>query len=155
VSVKKGGATTNVAIDLSQVQGPLTLGNIIIYANQQLSADGFKTRLQKAVTNSSTTTSASGTNTTKNSYGLTVDPGAGETVSFSASNTQPALYLVGSPGNATTTASTSKGEASTAAADQQGRIIKLTGLDSSPTSAFNVSANPTTGPTNAQASAVD
>jgi hypothetical protein len=46
VSVKKGGATTNVAIDLSQVQGPLTLGNIIIYANQQLSADGFKTRLQ-------------------------------------------------------------------------------------------------------------
>jgi len=155
VAVKKGGVTTNVAIDLSQVQGPLTLGNIIIYANQQLSADGFKTRLQKAVTNSSTTTSSSGTATTTNSYGLSVDPGAGETVSFSASNTQPALYLVGSTGNATTTASTSKGEASTAAADQQSRIIKLTGLSSSPTAAFNVSADPTTGTTNAQASAVD
>jgi hypothetical protein len=155
VAVNKGGVTTNVAIDLSQVQGPLTLGNIIIYANQQLSADGFKTRLQKAVTGSSTTTSTSGTDTTKNSYGLTVNPGAGENVSFSASATQPSLYLVGSTGNATTTASTSKGTASTAAADQQGRIIKLTGLDGSPASAFNVSANPTTGTTNAQASAVD
>lgn len=155
VSVKKGGVTTDVPIDLSQVQGPLTLNNIIIYANQQLFTDGFKTRLQKAVTNSSTTTSATGTDTTKNSYGLTVDPGAGETVSFSASNTQPALYLVGSTGNATTTASTSKGEASTAAADQQGRIIKLSGLDSSPTTAFNVTANPSTGTTTAKASAVD
>lgn len=155
VSVKKGGATTDVPIDLSQVQGPLTLSNIIIYANQQLSTDGFKTRLQKAVTDSSTSTSTSGSDTTKNSYGLTVAPGAGETVSFSASNTQPALYLVGSTGNATTTASTSKGEASTAAADQQGRIIKLTGLDTSPTAAFNVNADPTTGTTTAQASAVD
>ncbi len=155
VAVQKGGVTTNVAIDLSQVQGPLTLGNIIIYANQQLSADGFKTRLQKAVTNSSTTTSSSGTATTKNSYGLSVDPGAGETVSFSASSTQPSLYLVGSTGNATTTASTSKGAASVAAADQQSRIIKLTGLDSSPTAAFNVNANPTSGTTTAQASAVD
>lgn len=155
VAIKQGGVTTNVAIDLSQVQGPLTLGNIIIYANQQLSADGFKTRLQKAVTSSSTTTSSSGTATTKNSYGLSVDPGAGETVSFSASSMQPSLYLVGSTGNATTTASTSKGTASVAAADQQSRIIKLTGLDSSPTTAFNVNANPTTGTTTAQASTVD
>ena len=160
IAVKKGGVTTNVPIDLSQVQGPLTLNNIIIYANQQLSADGFKTRLQKAVTDSSTTnstnaTTGASTSTTKDSYGLSVSPGAGETVSFSAPTTQPALYLVGSTGNATTTASTSKGEASTAAADQQGRIIKLTGLDGSPQAAFNVSANPTTGTTTAQASQVD
>ncbi|HEY8947756.1 MAG TPA: SBBP repeat-containing protein [Rhizomicrobium sp.] len=157
IAVKKGGTTTQVPIDLSQVQGPLTLNNIIIYANQQLSTDGFKTRLQKAVTDSSTTTSTDGTNTTttKNSYGLTVSPGAGETISFSAPTTQPALYLVGSTGNPTTTATTSKGEAATAAADQQGRIIKLTGLSSSPQATFNVNANPTNGTTTAQASAVD
>ena len=52
-------------------------------------------------------------------------PGAGETVSFTAPTTEPSLYLVGSTGNATTTASTSKGQASTAAADQQGRIMVL------------------------------
>ena len=155
VSVKKGGVTTDVPIDLSQVQGPLTLNNIIIYANQQLVADGFKTRLQKGVTGSATTTSSTGTDTTKNSYGLTVTPGAGETVSFSASATTPALYLVGSTGNATTTASTSKGEASTVAPNQQARITKLTGIDSAPASAFSVSANPTSGTTTAQASAVD
>ena len=155
IAVKKGGTTTIVPIDLSQVQGPLTLNNIIIYANQQLSAGGFTTRLQKTVTNSSTTTSTSGTDTTTNSYGLNVTPGAGETVTFSAASTQPALYLVGSTGNATPTASTSKGEASTAAADQQGRVIKLTGLNGSPQGVFNVSANPTTGTTTAQASAID
>ena len=155
IQVKKGGVTTDVPIDLSQVQGPLTLGNIIIYANQQLSADGFKTRLQKTVTDSSTTTSKSGTDTTKNSYGLSVTPGAGETITFAAASTQPALYLVGSTGNAVPTASTSKGEASTVAADQQGRIIKLTGLGGSPQGVFNVSTDPTTGTTTAQASAVD
>ncbi|HEY7977744.1 MAG TPA: SBBP repeat-containing protein [Rhizomicrobium sp.] len=156
VAVKKGNTTTNVPIDLSQVQGPLTLNNIIIYANQQLSAAGFSTRLQKVLTDSSTTTSATtAAQTTKNSYGLTVNPGAGETVSFSASATQPSLYLVGSTGNPTTTASTSKGTASTAAADQQGRIIKLTGLDGSVQTAFNVNANPTSGTTDAKASAVD
>ena len=155
IAVKKGGVTTNVPIDLSQVQGPLTLSNIIIYANQQLSAGGFATRLQKTVTNTSTTTSSSGNDTTSNSYGLSVTPSAGETITFSAASVQPALYLVGSTGSAVPTASTSKGEASTAAADQQGRIIKLTGLSSSPQSVFNVSTDPTTGTTTAQASAVD
>jgi hypothetical protein len=156
ISIKKGGTTTDVPIDLSQVQGPLTLNNIIIYANQQLYADGFKTRLQKTVTDSSTKTSSTGNSTTTNSYGLNVTPGAGETITFSAASTQPSLYLVGSTGSPVPTASTSKGEASTAAADQQSRIIKLTGLASGTTqSVFNVNANPTTGTTNAQASAVD
>ena len=36
IAVKKGGATTDVAIDLSQVSGPLTLDNVISYINQQL-----------------------------------------------------------------------------------------------------------------------
>jgi hypothetical protein len=156
ISVKKGGTTTDIPIDLSQVQGPLTLNNIIIYANQQLYADGFKTRLQKTVTDSSTKTSSTGNSTTTNSYGLTLSPGAGETITFSAPTTQPSLYLVGSTGSPVPTATTSKGEASTAAADQQSRIIKLTGLASGATqSVFNVNANPTTGTTNAQASAVD
>lgn len=156
ISITKGDTTTDVPIDLSQVQGPLTLNNVIIYANQQLATDGFKTRLQKTVTASNTKTSSTGDSTTTNSYGLNVNPGAGETISFSAPSTQPSLYLVGSSGSAVPTATTSKGEAATAAADQQSRIIKLTGLSSGATqSVFNVNANPTTGTTNAQASAVD
>jgi hypothetical protein len=85
-----------------------------------------------------------------------VTPGAGETITFSAPTTQPSLYLVGSTGSAVPTATTSKGQAATVAADQQSRIIKLTGLASGTTqSVFNVTANPTNGTTNAQASAVD
>ena len=32
---------------LGQVQGPLTLGNVVSYINAQLSAEGFSTRFQK------------------------------------------------------------------------------------------------------------
>lgn len=159
ITVKKNGVSTDVPIDLSQVQGGLTLNNIIIYANQQLSADGFTTRLQKTVTATSTPSSSgsgsSSSATPVNSYGLTVDPGVSESISFSASGSQPALYLAGSSGNPTTTATTSKGEASTAPADQQGRLTKLTNLGTSPQGVFTATTDPTTGTTTAQATAVD
>jgi len=41
IGIKKGGVTTNVAIDLSQVPGTLSLGNVVSYINGQLSAAGF------------------------------------------------------------------------------------------------------------------
>ena len=41
IGVTKGGTTTNVPIDLSQVQGPLTLGNIVSYIN----SPAFRRRL--------------------------------------------------------------------------------------------------------------
>ncbi|MGN6515940.1 MAG: beta strand repeat-containing protein [Rhizomicrobium sp.] len=150
VSIKRGGVTTDVPIDLSQVQGGLTVGNIVSYVNQQLFADGFKTRLQKTITNGSQD------DPDKASYGISVTPGAGETISFSSAGTaSPALYLTGSTGNATTSATTSKGEAATAPADQQGRLIKLGNLATSPQGVMTATSSPSTGTTTAQATAVD
>jgi outer membrane lipopolysaccharide assembly protein LptE/RlpB len=149
ISVKKNGVTTQVPIDLSQVQGTLNLGNIVSYVNQQLSAGGFTTRLQKVITK------GSADDPTTASYGLQVTPGAGETASFSAAS-QPALYLVGSTGSATATQTVSStGTATATPADQQGRIVKLTGLDSTPVSVSSTNAAPTSGNTTAQATTVD
>ena len=69
ISVTKGGTTTNVPIDLSQVQGTLTLGNIVSYINSQLSADGFSTRFQKTETGGTATSDANAT------YGLQIIAG--------------------------------------------------------------------------------
>jgi len=66
ITVKKGGVATDVDIDLSQVSGPLTLGNVVTYINSQLSADGFSTRFQK-VQKGGTSTSNTGA-----TYGLQI-----------------------------------------------------------------------------------
>ncbi len=148
IAVKKGGTTTDVEIDLSQVQGPLTLDNVITYVNQTLSADGFKTRFQK------TFTAGSVLDTKKATYGLQISPGANETVSLSAAAT-PSLYLAGTAGRATDGTTTTNDKTTGQAADQQGRLIKLSDLAGTPTSDFSVSAKPTTGTTTAQATVVD
>ncbi|HEY5337816.1 MAG TPA: hypothetical protein VIJ85_06415 [Rhizomicrobium sp.] len=153
IAIKKGGTTTNVPIDLSQIQGPLSVGNIVSYANQQLAADGFSTRLQKSITNGSIDDLSTA------SFGIEVTPGGSETVSFSSAAAQPALYLAGSTGSATTTTTTTgtgtSATSTSTAADQQGRLVKLTGLDSNPQSVFSATAAPTSGTTTAQATAVD
>jgi hypothetical protein len=149
INVTKGGQTTSVPIDLSQIQGPLNLSNIVTYANQQLSAAGFSTRLQKAITDGSINDLSTA------SFGITVAPAGGETVGFSSGNTQPALYLVGSSGSATGVSTTTNSGTSTSAADQQGRIVKLTNLNGAPQSVFSAMQNPSTGTTTAQATSVD
>jgi hypothetical protein len=142
VAVKKGGTTTNVDIDLSQISGPLTLDNIVQYTNQQLSAAGFKTRFQKVLT--------SGTidKPDKATYGLQISPGGVEQVSLSSAAATPSLYIAGNTGNAgavsTTTTNSGGTSTTTAAADQQGRLIKLSDLDTDPTSSFSVNTKPTT-----------
>ena len=142
VSVKKGGTTTDVDIDLSQISGPLTLDNIVQYTNQQLSAAGFKTRFQKVLT--------SGTidKPDKATYGLQISPGGVEQVSLSSAAAAPSLYIAGNTGNAgavsTTTTNSGGTTTTTAAADQQGRLIKLSDLDTDPTSSFSVNTKPTT-----------
>ncbi|HEY0107672.1 MAG TPA: hypothetical protein VGB91_16445 [Rhizomicrobium sp.] len=154
IAIKKGGSTSNVAIDLSQVQGPLTLDNVVSYVNQTLAAGGFSTRFQKVLT--------AGTvlDPTKATYGLQVSPGGSETVSLSSAAATPSLYMVGSSGQATsvTTTTTAAGATTTSStnADQQGRLIKLSDLDSAaPTSTASVTAAPSSGTTTANATAVD
>jgi len=153
IAINKGSTTSNVAIDLSQIQGPLTLDNVVSYVNQQLAAGGFSTRFQKILT--------AGTvlDPTKATYGLQVSPGGTEQVSLSSTDATPSLYLVGSSGQATatTTTTTAGGTTTTSstAADQQGRLIKLSDLDTTPTSAVSVSAAPTSGTTTANDTVVD
>lgn len=151
IGIKKGGVTTNVAIDLSQVPGTLTLSNIVSYVNDQLSAAGFSTRFQKTEKGGTSTSDATKT------YGLQITPGGVEQVSLSAAST-PSLYLVGNSGLATETKTTTNAITSavtTTPADQTGRLTKLSGIDGSPSNTFSVNQQATTGTTTAQSSVVD
>jgi hypothetical protein len=151
IAIKKGGTTTNVPIDMSQVTGGLTLTNIVSYINSQLSAGGFSTRFQKTTQGDTTTTSKNAT------YGLQITPGGVEQVSLSASAT-PSLYLVGNSGLATETSTVTNSFTSattTSAADQSGRLTKLSGLSGTPTATFSVNQQASTGTTTAAGSVVD
>ena len=151
IGIKKGGVTTNVAIDLSQVSGTLNLSNIVSYVNTKLAAAGFSTRFQKTQTGGTTTTDKNAT------YGLQITPGGVEQVSLSAAST-PSLYMVGNSGLATETRTTTNSATSavtTSPADQAGRLTKLSGLNGAPTATFSVNQQASSGTTTAQASAVD
>jgi hypothetical protein len=152
IGVNKGGVTTNVLIDLSQVQGPLTLGNIVSYINSQLSANGFSTRFQKTQQGGSITSDATAT------YGLQITPGANETISLSAAAT-PALYMVGNSGTTsevnTTSGTGANAQVTTTPADQSGRLTKIGSLGTDPTAILSSNQNASTGTTTAAATAVD
>src|SRR6201996_3898267 len=153
ITVKKGSTSTDVPIDLSQVQGPLTLGNVITYINSQLSADGFSTRFQK------TQQGGTSTSTTGATYGLQITPGSNETVSLSAAST-PSLYMVGNSGTATETNTTTAAKGSTTTttttpADQTGRLIKLSTGSGTPTAVLTSNQSATTGTTTATNTVVD
>lgn len=151
IGIKKGGVTTNVVIDLSQVPGTLSLGNIVSYANDQLSAAGFSTRLQKVQKGGTATSDKDAT------YSLQVTPGGVEQVSFSAASSA-SLYMVGSSGLATetnTTTNIATSAVTTTAADQSGRLTKLSGLSGAPSGTFSVNQQASSGITNAQGTVVD
>jgi hypothetical protein len=141
VSVAKGGVNTDVQIDLSKVNGPLTLDNVISYVNQQLSAAGFASRFHRTITKGSIDDPENA------SYGMEVAPAGVETVSLSAPSATPALYVAGNSGVTTTTDDQT--------ADQQGRLVKLTDLSNTQQSAFSATTSPTSGLTTAQATVVD
>jgi len=153
IAVTKGGTTTNVPIDLSQVQGPLTIDNIDTYVNQQLKADGFSTRFARVMTKGSIDDPKDAT------YGIQITPAPSETVSLSSAAATPALYLAGTTGNPnstiTTTSTSGTSSTSTTPPDVQGRLTKLTNLSSSPAGDFVQTVDPSSGTTTAQATAVD
>ncbi|HXJ01059.1 MAG TPA: hypothetical protein VNH44_07535 [Micropepsaceae bacterium] len=142
ISVTKAGVKTDVAIDLSQVQGPLTIDNINNYANQQLAAQGFATRLSRVQTGGLLT---DGTAT----WGEKIAYRPGETVTLSSSQAQSSVYVAGTSGSPTDIGGN--------AADSVGKLVKLVGLDGTPTSAFsaNIAPNAKTGTASAKATAVD
>ena len=150
ISIKKNGVSTDVPIDLSKISGTLSLANVISYVNQEISAAGFKTRFQRTVTKGTIDDPENA------SYGLAVVPSGSETITLSATAPAPALYVGGNSGLATAATQTSgSGTVTTSAADQQGRLIKLTDLSGTQQSAFSSTASPDTGLTTAEATVVD
>jgi hypothetical protein len=149
VAVTVGGTTTNMAIDLSKIQGALTVDNIIAYANQQLAAGGFATRFQRVLTQGSIE------DPTKAAYGIAINSAPSEHISLSSAASTPALYLAGTSGTANATTSTTGTSTNTVPPDQQGRLVKLTNLGAGATSQFSETQNPTSGNTTAQSAVVD
>jgi Beta-propeller repeat len=133
VSITKGGVKTDVPIDLSQVQGSLTLDNIATYVNQQLQAAGFGTRFSRVQTGGNITDGSA-------TWGLQIEPSGSETVSLSSPQAAPAVYVAGASGTA---------------ADSQGKLVKLTGVDGTPATAFSANIVPDSGTASAKATAVD
>ena len=133
ISIKKAGVTTDVVIDLSNVTGALTVDNINSYVNQQLSAAGFASRFARSQTGGSI---LDGTAT----WGERIDYRPGETVTLSSDQAGPSIYLAGVSGKTT---------------DSQGKLIKLGGLDGTPSSTFSANIAPDSGTATANATAVD
>ncbi|HTQ14926.1 MAG TPA: hypothetical protein VMH86_13710 [Rhizomicrobium sp.] len=149
ITVTKGGVATDVPIDLSQVQGGLTLDNVISYVNQQLSAAGFSTRFQRVFTQGSIDDPSTA------SYGISINAAPSEQVSLSSAAAAPAIYVAGNSGSAVGATTVTGGTTSTAAADQQGRLLKLDVSGGAPQSVFSATQNPDTGNTTAQSTVVD
>jgi hypothetical protein len=149
VGLTKGGTTTNVEIDLSQIQGTLSLGNIVNYTNAQLKAAGFTTRLQPTITSGSINDAQNA------SWGIALTPGAGEAVNLSSSQATPSLFLTGTSGSTTgSPANTTTGERATSPSNQ-GNIAIIGNLSGTPQSLGNATVSPTTGNTTVQSSVVD
>lgn len=104
VTVAKSGGNTNVAMDLSEVSGDLSVDSLISYMNGKLEAAGVYTRFTK-------TTQPGKTESDPKRYGFAVQTVATERVSFAADTTKPAIYLGGVIGSGAT---------------QAGQLVKLT-----------------------------
>jgi hypothetical protein len=133
ISITKGGTTTDVNIDLSQISGTLSLDAITSYANDQLEAQGFTTRLKRTQTGGSIADDTA-------TWGLSVTQMGAEKVSFSSSQAKPALYVSGTSGTGD---------------DAQGRLIKIADLNSDPSALYSTAIKADSGSANAKASATD
>ncbi len=133
VSVAKSGATINVAMDMSAVSGDLSVDNVIAYMNGELESAGVYTRFTR-------TTFDGKTSTDPKTYGLGVQTVASERLSFSAAETNPALYVGGTGGSGAT---------------QVGQLVKLTDGGSEVTSNFTNKIAPQTGVADVRATTID
>ena len=133
ISVTKGGVSTDVVINLANVSGPLSLDNINAYVNQQLAAAGFSTRFGRVQTGGSIADRTA-------TWGEKIDSRPSETITLSSSQAKPSVYIAGVSGKA---------------ADSEGKLIKLSGLDTTPASTFSDNIAPDSGIASAKATAVD
>lgn len=104
IAVKRSGATYNVDIDLNDVVGARSMANVVNFINGKLQAAGVDTRFATQRLPGAERTITAGGKTIKlgpgpDQWAFKVKPG-GETVTFSAAATAPAVYMtqgVGDP----------------------------------------------------------
>ncbi|HYM17639.1 MAG TPA: hypothetical protein VEU06_03670 [Micropepsaceae bacterium] len=133
ISITTAGVTTDVPIDLSQVQSGLSLDNIDSYVNSQLAAAGFATRFARVQTGGSILDGSA-------TWGVQVQNSPSEKVVLSSAAAAPAVYVAGSSG---------------LSADSQGKVVKLVGLDSAPNAQFSAAIKPDMGTAQAKSVATD
>lgn len=103
ITVRKINVDHAVAIDLSQMTVPRTLGNVLNFVNDKLAAEGVETRLASQRTPGQPRTVTAGGKTitlpaTADSWSLKVKVGTSETVTFDAP-TAGAVYVAQNVGN--------------------------------------------------------
>ncbi|THD65212.1 hypothetical protein [Phenylobacterium sp.] len=105
IGVTLNKQTTNIPIDLSNMGSQTrSLANVVNYINQQLKTAGVETRVAiNSMPGTAQTITAGGTTltlpATQNQYGLQVNIGTSESVSFSAPATAGAVYVAQTAGN--------------------------------------------------------
>ena len=105
IDVKRSGGTTSVAIDLAGLGAQTrTVGNVVNYINQQLTAAGVDARFASVrIPGSPKTTTVNGKTVTigtnPDQFALKIKVSSGETVSFSAPATAGAVYVAQDAGN--------------------------------------------------------
>jgi hypothetical protein len=105
IQVKKVNSTVNVPIDLSGMGSTArTMPNVVNFINDQLTAAGVTTRIATNRTPGGPTTVQAGGKTitlpaTGDTWGLMVKGVSGETVTFGAAATAPAVYVTTASGN--------------------------------------------------------
>jgi hypothetical protein len=122
ITIKRNLQSFNVPIDLSNLgTQPRSLANVITYINQQLAAAGVETRVASNKTPGVPQTITAGGQTvtlppTSDQYGLQINIGTSEAVTFTAPQTAGAVYVaqtVGDPDpdkNPTTADSTTRAQ---------------------------------------------
>lgn len=97
IAVKRSGVTSNIDIDLNDVVGTRSMANVVNFINGKLEAAGVDTRFATQRLPGAERTIQAGGQTIKlgpgpDQWAFKIKPG-GETVTFSAAATEPAVYM--------------------------------------------------------------
>ncbi|WP_068875480.1 MULTISPECIES: hypothetical protein [unclassified Phenylobacterium] len=97
IAVKRSGVTSNIEIDLNDVVGTRSMANVVNFINGKLEAAGVDTRFATQRLPGAERTIQAGGQTIKlgpgpDQWAFKIKPG-GETVTFSAAATEPAVYM--------------------------------------------------------------
>ncbi len=94
ITVRKSGADTPIALDFDDIAGPRTLDNVVDYLNAELENAGMVTRVERVKVGEENDDGI----IEGNRFALKFEGVDTEVLSFSATDAEPALYVVGASG---------------------------------------------------------